>query len=90
MAEKDKFVQERINSLKEWKANAMTQLNFLFQKLRIAVPISELQVANKQLEIEKQRTSDFTMRVARMVKDKAELEKKVRMNDEADEKMRLI
>ncbi len=26
MAEKDKFVQERINSLKEWKANAMTQL----------------------------------------------------------------
>lgn len=68
----------------------MTQLNFLFQKLRIAVPISELQVANKQLEIEKQRTSDFTMRVARMVKDKAELEKKVRMNDEADEKMRLI
>lgn len=53
MAEKDKFVQERINSLKEWKANAMTQLQFLFQKLRIAVPMSELQVANKQLEIEK-------------------------------------
>ena len=26
MADKDKFVQERINSLKEWKANAMTQL----------------------------------------------------------------
>lgn len=24
MAEKDRFVQERINSLKEWKANAMT------------------------------------------------------------------
>lgn len=90
MAEKDKFVQERINSLKEWKANAMTQLNFLFQKLRIAVPISELQAANKQLEIEKQRTSDFTMRIARMAKDKAELEKKVRMNDEADEKMRLL
>ena len=30
MAEKDRFVQERINSLKEWKANAMTQLQFLF------------------------------------------------------------
>ena len=53
MADKDKFVQERINSLKEWKANAMTQLQFLFQKLRIAVPMSELQSANKQLEIEK-------------------------------------
>lgn len=90
MAEKDKFVQERINSLKEWKANAMTQINFLFQKLRIAVPISELQVANKQLEIEKQRTNDFTMRVARMAKEKSELEKKVRQNDEADEKMRIL
>ena len=30
MAEKDRFVQERINNLKEWKVNAMTQLQFLF------------------------------------------------------------
>jgi len=39
--------------LKEWKANAMTQLKFLFEKLRIAVPMSELAGANKKLEMEK-------------------------------------
>ena len=53
MAEKDRFVQERINSLKQWKASAMTQLDFLFQKLRIAVPLSDLQAAHKKLEAEK-------------------------------------
>ena len=53
MAEKDRFVQDRINSLKEWKANAMTQLQFLFEKLRIAVPLSDLQEAHRKLEIEK-------------------------------------
>ena len=40
MAQKDRFVQQKINDLKEWKANAMNQLQFLFQKLRIAVPLS--------------------------------------------------
>ena len=66
MAEKDRFVQERINSLKQWKASAMTQLDFLFQKLRIAVPLSDLQAAHKKLEVEKQRTNDFSLRNAKL------------------------
>ena len=41
MAEKDRFVQYRINKLKEWKARAVQQLKFLFGKLRIAVPMTE-------------------------------------------------
>jgi len=41
MAEKDRFVQDRINKLKEWKARAIQQLTFLFKKLRLAVPLSE-------------------------------------------------
>lgn len=36
--EKDTFVQQRINSLKEWKARAIQQLKYLFTKLRLAVP----------------------------------------------------
>ena len=75
MAEKDRFVQERINSLKEWKANAMTQLQFLFQKLRIAVPIAELQQAHKKLEVERQRTSDFNVRNAKLVDQINKLQK---------------
>jgi len=54
------------------------------------VPISELQAANKQLEIEKQRTTDFTMRFAKLVKEKAALEKKIRVNDESDEKLNIV
>jgi len=38
MAEKDRFVQWRINKLKDWKARAIQQLKFLFGKLRCAVP----------------------------------------------------
>ena len=41
VAEKDKFVQGRINKLKEWKARAIQQLKFLFGKLRMAVPLTE-------------------------------------------------
>jgi len=73
MAEKDRFVQQRINSLKEWKANAMTQLQFLFQKLRIAVPMSELSGAQKKLEMEKQRTSEFSMRNAKLAEQISKL-----------------
>ena len=90
MAEKDRFVQKRISSLKKWKANAITQLTFLFDKLRIAVPLTELQTTLKQLEIEKQRTSDFTMRLARLTRDKADLEKQIRRNDEAEERINLL
>ena len=43
MAEKDQFVQQRINMLKEWKARAIQQLNFLFRKLRCAIPLTEYQ-----------------------------------------------
>ena len=43
MAEKDLFVQDRINRLKEWKAKAIQQLNYLFAKLKCAVPLTEYQ-----------------------------------------------
>ena len=84
-AEKDRFVQDRINSLKEWKANAMTQLQFLFQKLRIAVPISDLQAKNKQLEIATQRVNDMHHRTGKQAQQIMELQKKLRMNEEAKE-----
>ena len=90
MAEKDRFVQERINSLKEWKANAMTQLQFLFQKLRIAVPISELQSKNKQLEIITQRVNDMTIRNGKQTKKFSELQKELRKNDEALEDIKVL
>lgn len=33
LAEKDRFVQNRINKLKEYKARAIQQMKFLFGKL---------------------------------------------------------
>jgi hypothetical protein len=41
MAEKDVFVQDRINKLKEWKAKAILQLDYMFKKLRLAIPLTE-------------------------------------------------
>ena len=59
MAEKDRFLQERISKLKEWKARAMQQLQFLFSKLRMAVPMTEFQIQAKELEVAEQRCNDF-------------------------------
>ena len=90
MAEKDRFVQQRINSLKEWKANAMTQMGFLFEKLRIAVPVSELEGCQKKLEMETQKTSDYSTRNAQLVDRVSKLQKQIRANDEADEKLKAV
>ena len=87
MAEKDRFVQHRINTLKEWKASAMTQLQFLFDKLRIAVPSSELSAQQKKLEVEKQRNNDFKLRNAKLAEKIRDLEKQTRSNDEAVERL---
>ena len=69
---------------------AMSQLHTLFQKLRIAVPISELENTTKKLDVEKQRTSDQIMRNAKLVEQINELQQKNRMNDEAEQKLKLI
>ena len=41
LADKDVFVQQRINSLKKWKTEALLQLRILFDKLKNAVPSHE-------------------------------------------------
>lgn len=51
LGEKDRFVQQRINSLKEWKAKAIQQLKFLFTKLRLAVPLTEFQGIQSENDI---------------------------------------
>ena len=58
LAEKDRFVQQRIFQLKEWKARAIQQLDFLFEKLRLAVPKTDFQVKQKELEVSQQRCND--------------------------------
>lgn len=39
MHERDIFVQDRINKLKEWKASAIMQMSTLFDKLQKAAPM---------------------------------------------------
>lgn len=41
MAEKDRYIQLRINKFREFKARSVQQLKFLFSKLRLAVPLTE-------------------------------------------------
>ena len=46
-ATKDIDLQQRINDLKRWKAEALSQMQMMFQKLRNAVPLEQLEDANK-------------------------------------------
>ena len=67
--DKDRFVQQRINKLKEWKAKAIQQLKFLFNKLRCAVPLSEYQLLSRELEIEKTKGNELKDRTLKLSKD---------------------
>ncbi len=89
-AEKDLFIQQRINNLKEWKARAIQQLKFQHQKLRMAIPISEFQVASKQLEVAKQRNNELVLRNSKLAKQISDLQKKLRDNMEAEEQLRYM
>lgn len=51
LAEKDVFVQERINSLKKWKTEAILELRLLFDKLKHAVPVTEFDEKCRKLNI---------------------------------------
>lgn len=90
MAEKDRFVQARINSLKEWKARAMQQLKFLFEKLKMAVPMSEFQCAKKELEIAEQRKNDYITRNAKLAQQLAKYQEELRKNQEAEESLKYV
>ena len=70
--------------MKEWKARAIQQLKFQYEKLRIAVPMSEYDLLSKEVELSKQRTNDYIMRNAKLANDKAALQKKLRDNMEAE------
>ena len=43
MAEKDMFVQKRINNLKRWKAQALTHMELIFTRLKEAVPLTSFE-----------------------------------------------
>jgi hypothetical protein len=49
MAEKDKFMTEKIMRLKTWQAKAIHELKFLYRKLRYAVPISEYELLSNEM-----------------------------------------
>jgi hypothetical protein len=66
MAEKDRYVQQRINMLKEWKVKAIQQLKFLFGKLRLAVPLTEYQSVQSENDILKQKNADYIDRNSKM------------------------
>ena len=88
MGEKDRFVQQRINSLKEWKARALQQIKFLFTKLRLAVPRTEFEGVQGENEIFRQKNADYIERNSKLAERVSKLQTQVRENMEAEEKMR--
>lgn len=90
LGEKDRFVQQRINSLKEWKAKAIQQLKFPFTKLRLAVPLTEFQSIQSENDILKQKNADYIERNSKLAKKVSDLQTKVRENLEAEERLRNV
>lgn len=74
LGEKDRFVQQRINSLKEWKARAIQQLKFLFTKLRLAVPRTEFESVQGENELLKQRNADYIERNSKLAEKVSKLQ----------------
>lgn len=46
----------RICRLREWKQKAITQMSFMQEKLRVAIPITEFNLLKKEVELAKQQT----------------------------------
>ena len=62
-AEKDRYLQERIYKLKEWKAKALFQMDQIYQKLKMAVPISEFQEQAKELQVVEMRQRGYQKKI---------------------------
>jgi len=88
-ADKDYFVQQRINSLKKWKTEALLQLRFLFNKLKMAVPETEYEEVKRQLNVMTLRNNTQQERNIRHVSTNLELRKKINMNQEAEMNLQL-
>lgn len=53
---KEKEFTLRICRLREWKQKAITQMRFMQEKLRVAIPITEYNLLKKEVELAKQQT----------------------------------
>jgi len=80
-------MHKRINSLKEWKAKALHQIDTLYNKLKLAVPVSELQKATLQLQVALKKTNDMAKANARQARCVSDLQKKLHGQMEAEEKV---
>ena len=90
MAEKDLQTQWRINSLKEWKSRAILQMKFMQEKLRIAIPLSEYEIVNKEVALAKQKANDGSIQYAKLAQQHADLTKRHREGMEAEVNLRTL
>jgi len=60
--------------LKEWKARAIQQLKFLFNKLRLAVPLTEYQNVQSESEVLKQKNADYIDRNSKFAQKMSKLQ----------------
>ena len=73
LAEKDVFVQKRINKLKEWKTDAILQLRLLFDKLQNAVPLVDFESLKRKNDLDQQKNNTLQLKNIDLIKNNAEL-----------------
>lgn len=60
LAEKDVYVQQRINSLKMWKTEALLQLRLLFDKLKNSMPVTDYDDLRRKLNVQQLKNNTLS------------------------------
>ena len=90
MAKKDEQTMWRINELKGWKQRAILQLKLMQDKLKLAIPVSEFEIVNKEVALAKQKENDSAIQYAKLASQHAELVKRHRECIEAEVNLRTV
>lgn len=90
MAKKDEQTMWRINELKGWKQRAILQLKLMQDKLKLAIPVSEFEIVNKEVALAKQKENDSAIQYAKLASQHAELVKRHREGIEAEVNLRTV
>jgi hypothetical protein len=87
--EREVFLTGRISKLKEWQGRAINELKFLTNKLKFAVPLTEYERTNTQMELYKGKTADLMERCNRLTKNVSDMQTKMRNLQTAEARLQL-
>ncbi|CAI2367120.1 unnamed protein product [Moneuplotes crassus] len=87
--ERERYAAQRIAKLKEWQVKAISEMKFMYEKFRDAVPLGEYQNVSKELFIYKQKFADMMEKCNRHAVTNSQLQTENRHLLASGEKLKL-